>query len=112
MSAQQAFRGPNMTMIVGLIPLGLWSCGFLLLMIVWQFHEVGFEVYFLGPSFLFAYLVAFVISGGAFLWADRRGLANEAGLPVFTRKLMRMVLVALIAPMVLLSIVSIIWGSK
>lgn len=112
MSAQRAFRGPNMIMIAGLVPLGLWSFGVLLLMVVWHFHEVGFEAYLLGPTFLFAYLIAFVVSGGAFLWADRRGLASEAGLPVFTRRLMRVVLVALIAPLVLISIVSIIWGSK
>jgi len=112
MGAQRPFRGPNVAMVAGLVPLGLWCCGLLYLMVVWYFYGVGYEAYLVAPTFLLAYVIAFVVSGGAFLWADRRGLSDEAGLPMLTRRLMRVVLVALIAPLVPLVVVSTMWGGK
>jgi hypothetical protein len=101
-----------MAMVAGLVPMGLWCCGLLYLMVVWYFHGMGYEVFLVAPTGLLAYVIAFFVSGGAFLWADRRGISNEAGLSMLTRRLMRVVLVALIAPWILVAIVSIIWGAK
>jgi len=112
MGVQRPFLGPNMAMVAGLLPIGLWCFALLYLVVVWYFHGVGTEAYLLIPTGLVAYVIAFVVSGGAFLWADRRGLSNEAGLPMSTRRLMRVVLVALIAPLIIVAIVEIIWGAK
>ena len=112
MGAQRQFRGPNVAMVAGLIPMGLWCCGLVYLMVIWYFRGMGYEVFLVAPTGLVAYGITFVVSGGAFLWADRRGVSNDAGLPMFTRRLMRVVLVALIAPLILVAIVSIIWGAK
>jgi hypothetical protein len=112
MDAAQAFRGPNMLIVGGLIPFILWCFGLVALMLLWHIEGPGYEIYLVAPTGIVAYLISLALAGGGCLWADRRARSSQFGRPTLTRRLIQVAALVLIAPWLLVPMVLMNWGGQ
>ena len=109
MDTSRNFRWPNLLILAGLVPPILWSLLFALIM---SKEHIGYEIYYLAPAGLLAYLLTMAISGAGFLWADRILRDSSAARPLLTMRLVQFVAVVLILPWIALPIIGVVWTAK
>ena len=105
MEGTRRFRGPNVVVVVGLLPLIVWAAFFIWHLPMISTAGAGYEIYYVIWFGICAYLWTMIISGVGCLWADRVLRAVAGGAPRTTRALVQTTSVILVVPWVLASVI-------